>query len=46
MTSKKFSLLGLLVRRHGEVSLRSLIVSRVWNMNFSSDTNVIDVTIH
>ncbi|MDE2087988.1 MAG: winged helix-turn-helix domain-containing protein, partial [Xanthomonadaceae bacterium] len=38
-------LLELLVRRQGEVLPRSLIASQVWDMNFDSDTNVIDVAI-
>lgn len=35
----------VLVRRQGEVLPRSLIASQVWDMNFDSDTNVIDVAI-
>lgn len=35
----------LLVRRRGEILTRSLIASQVWDMNFDSDTNVIDVSI-
>lgn len=35
----------LLARRRGEVLPRSLIASQVWDMNFDSDTNVIDVAI-
>ena len=45
LTSKEFALLELLVRRQGEVLPRSLIASQVWDMNFDSDTNVIDVAI-
>ena len=45
LTSKEFSLLELLIRRQGEVLPRSLIASQVWDMNFDSDTNVIDVAI-
>ncbi|QYY30712.1 MULTISPECIES: heavy metal response regulator transcription factor [Cupriavidus] len=45
LTSKEFSLLELLVRRRGEVLPRSLIASQVWDMNFDSDSNVIDVAI-
>src|SRR5690625_3523929 len=43
LTNKEFALLELLVRRQGEVLPRSLIASLVWDMNFDSDTNVIDV---
>ena len=45
LTAKEFGLLELLMRRHGEVLPRSLIASQVWDMNFDSDTNVIDVAI-
>ena len=45
LTTKEFALLELLVRRQGEVLPRSLIASQVWDMNFDSDTNVIDVAI-
>lgn len=45
LTAKEFALLELLLRRQGEVLSRSLIASQVWDMNFDSDTNVIDVAI-
>ena len=45
MTAKEFALLELLLRRQGEVLPRSLIASQVWDMNFDSDTNVIDVAV-
>jgi len=45
LSQKEFSLLELLVRREGEVLTRSYIASQVWDMNFDSDTNVIDVAI-
>ncbi|OIQ85955.1 transcriptional regulatory protein CusR [mine drainage metagenome] len=45
LTGKEFALLELLMRRRGEVLPRSLIASQVWDMNFDSDTNVIDVAI-
>lgn len=45
LTAKEFSLLELLARRQGEVLPRSLIASQVWDMNFDSDTNVIDVAV-
>lgn len=45
LTVKEFALLELLLRRQGEVLPRSLIASQVWDMNFDSDTNVIDVAI-
>tara|TARA_R110001583_G_scaffold157548_1_gene309496 strand:- start:21157 stop:21849 length:693 start_codon:yes stop_codon:yes gene_type:complete len=45
LTAKEFSLLELLMQRKGEVLSRTLIASQVWDMNFDSDTNVIDVAI-
>ena len=45
LTAKEFGLLELLMRRHGEVLSRSLIASQVWDMNFDSDTNVIEVAM-
>jgi two-component system copper resistance phosphate regulon response regulator CusR len=45
LTVKEFALLELLLRRQGEVLPRSMIASQVWDMNFDSDTNVIDVAV-
>ncbi|MDD2878954.1 MAG: heavy metal response regulator transcription factor [Rhodoferax sp.] len=45
LTAKEFALLALLLRRQGEVLPRSLIASQVWDMNFDSDTNVIEVAM-
>ncbi len=45
LTPKEFALLELFVRHRAEVLPRSLIASQVWDMNFDSDTNVIDVAV-
>ena len=45
LTAKEFALLELLLRRQGEVLPRSLIASQVWDINFDSDSNVIEVAI-
>ncbi|OAT55662.1 copper-sensing two-component system response regulator [Kluyvera georgiana ATCC 51603] len=45
LTSKEFTLLEFFLRHPGEVLPRSLIASQVWDMNFDSDTNVIDVAV-
>lgn len=45
LTPKEFALLHLLARRKGEVLSRSFIASQVWDMNFDSDTNVVDVAV-
>jgi two-component system copper resistance phosphate regulon response regulator CusR len=45
LTSKEFLLLSLLARRAGEVLSRTMIAEAVWDMNFDSDTNVVDVNV-
>jgi len=45
LTPKEFSLLSLLARRTGEVLSRTLIAEQVWDINFDSDTNVVDVAV-
>jgi len=45
LTPKEFLLLSLLARRAGEVLGRTLIAEQVWDMNFDSDTNVVDVHV-
>jgi two-component system copper resistance phosphate regulon response regulator CusR len=45
LTTKEFLLLSLLARRAGEVLSRTLIAEAVWDMNFESDTNVVDVNV-
>jgi two-component system copper resistance phosphate regulon response regulator CusR len=45
LTAKEFALLELFLRRQGEVLSRTFIASQVWDMNFDSDTNVVEVAI-
>lgn len=45
LTAKEHALLELFMRRRGEVLPRSLIAASVWDMNFDSDTNVVDVAV-
>lgn len=45
LTAKEFILLSLLLRRKGEVISRSSISEQVWDMNFDSDTNIVDVAV-
>ncbi len=45
LTPKEFALLALLGRRSGDVISRTIIADQVWNMNFDSETNVVDVHI-
>lgn len=45
LTAREFALLHLLARRQGEVIARSVIASQIWDINFETDTNVIEVAI-
>lgn len=45
LTPKEFALLALLIKRAGEVQSRTIIADHVWDMNFDSDTNVVEVAI-
>ncbi len=45
LTPKEFQLLSLLARRSGEILSRAIIAEQVWDMNFESDSNVVDVHI-
>jgi len=45
LTAREFALLALLMQRTGEVLSRTQIASLVWDINFDSDTNVVEVAI-
>lgn len=45
LTAKEFTLLTLLLRRQGEVLSRTEIAEQVWDMNFDSETNVVEVAV-
>ncbi|AIS17688.1 transcriptional regulator [Pseudomonas rhizosphaerae] len=45
LTNKEFALLHMLISRPGEALSRTLIASQVWNLNFDSDTNMVEVAI-
>lgn len=45
LTAKEFKLLTLLLRRQGQILSRAVIAEQVWDMNFDSGTNIVDVTI-
>ena len=45
LTPKEFALLSLLLRRRGQVLTRSMLAEQVWNMNFDSETNVVEVAV-
>lgn len=46
LTVKEFMLLSLLINKKGEVLSRTYIAEKVWDINFDSDTNTIDVAIN
>jgi len=45
LTAKEFALLALLVRRKGQILSRTTLAEQVWDMNFDSDTNVVEVAV-
>lgn len=45
LTSKEYGLLEYLMRNAGSVVTRTMIAEHVWDINFDTDTNVIDVYV-
>ena len=45
LSTKEFSLLSLLARHQGEIMSKMMIAEQVWDMNFDSDANVVEVAI-
>lgn len=45
LTAKEFALLAVLARRQGEILSKTAIAELVWDMNFDSNTNVVEVAI-
>lgn len=45
LTAKEFTLLSLLLRRRGQVLSRSVLAEQVWDMNFDSNTNAVEVAV-
>ncbi|NKE68638.1 response regulator [Ramlibacter sp. RBP-2] len=45
LTAKEFTLLALLMKRSGEILARTTLAEQVWDMNFDSDTNVVEVAV-
>lgn len=45
LTPKEFNLLVLLARCAGKVVSRTIIAEQIWDMNFDSNTNVVDVAV-
>ena len=45
LTAKEFNLLSLLLRRQAEVLSRTELAEQVWDMDFDSETNVVEVAV-
>ena len=45
LTAKEFNLLTVLLRRRGQILSRTTLAEQVWDMNFDSDTNVVEVAV-
>jgi len=45
LTAKEFTLLLVLLRRRGQILSRTTLAEQVWDMNFDSDTNVVEVAV-
>jgi two-component system, OmpR family, copper resistance phosphate regulon response regulator CusR len=45
LTPQEFNLLALFLRRRGEVLSRTVLAEQVWDINFDSDTNVVEVAV-
>ena len=45
LTAKEFALLMVLARRQGDILSKTAIAELVWDMNFDSNTNVVEVAI-
>ena len=45
LTAKEFVLLTLMLRRRGQVLSRTTLAEQVWDINFDSDTNVVEVAV-
>jgi two-component system copper resistance phosphate regulon response regulator CusR len=45
LTAKEFALLTLLLRRQGQILSRTTLAEQVWDMNYDSETNVVEVAV-
>ena len=45
LTAKEFQLLSLLIQRRGHILSRTTLAERVWNMNFHTETNMVEVAV-
>lgn len=45
LTGREFALLALLAQRRGQILSKTVIAAQVWDINFDSQTNVVEVAI-
>lgn len=45
LTAKELALLSLLLRRHGQIIPRAVLIDQIWGVNFDTESNVVEVTI-
>jgi two-component system, OmpR family, copper resistance phosphate regulon response regulator CusR len=45
LTAKEFQLLSLFIQRKGQILSRTTLAERVWDINFNSETNVVEVAV-
>jgi two-component system, OmpR family, copper resistance phosphate regulon response regulator CusR len=45
LTAKEFQLLSLFMQRKGQILSRTTLAERVWDINFNSETNVVEVAV-
>lgn len=45
LTPKEFNLLALLLQRRGEVLSQAALTKQIWDINFDSDTHVVEVAV-
>ena len=46
LTAKEYQLLEYLLRNKGRVLSRVILTEHIWDMNFDSDTNIVDVLVN
>ncbi|MGK6310625.1 heavy metal response regulator transcription factor [Variovorax sp. DT-64] len=45
LSAKEFQLLSIFIQRRGQILSRTTLAERVWNMNFDSETNMVEVAV-
>jgi two-component system copper resistance phosphate regulon response regulator CusR len=45
LTAKEFGVLALLARRQGQIVSKTILAESVWDVNFDTNTNIVEVTV-